>query len=137
MKATELLRVERATSRKVYMSDGKILIDRGYGLRLEGRIRPGLDIPTVVEKHRQAFYGSPRAGYVWRRDLREKMVEAFPSLEDRVFAFTVIDLLGSDADGAWAALGDHGIDTDCETISEIYELIKQARNEKQNSVSRR
>ena len=120
---TELFRWSGICFEKAYMSDGTLLKNRGYGWKVHGKVKAGLDPVTVAEsaKNRQAAMRLERPAL---ENLRRVMVEVGGGLKNRVMIDMAFDCMPDDPDGVWAELDDNWETRGKYTFEDIMEIYR-------------
>ena len=105
----ELYRWEGAAFKKVYMSDGTILKNNGYGWKVSGKIKAEFTPQEVADRARARYAQMKKDrpalfGYV------QIMRQIGGSLKNRRLLTIAFDYMPEDPDGVWAEL-DSGWET--------------------------
>ncbi|SRR6266705_3065054 len=118
-----LCEIERLCSKYAYMSDGTILINRGDGWKVKGRVKPGFD-PADVARRAQERYAQLLAERPAFADYRQAL-HANVCNGQRYLVHEVLNMLANDPDGVWSELNDMAhiaIDVDeCVTLCHLHE----------------
>lgn len=122
----EIGRIEMLTKRKAYMADGVILMDRGCGWKVYGKVRPGVspDQAYAAALNRQQEFDAARPGMSeFRRLLHQS------ALKHRWKILAAVQSMPNDADGVYSALMDEydGPELDfaeCVALCEAYRSIQ-------------
>jgi hypothetical protein len=117
---SEVGRVEFNTSAKVYMSDGTVLKNGGFGWKLSGKVKPGVTPLEAFEAQRQAqikFLAARPALAVYRKALHE-----MAGLCKRWKLHLAVSTMPEDPDGVWSEACDGYGDNVSASIDEVSHL---------------
>ena len=121
----KLAEIERLTSKLAYMSDGKILINRGDGWKQYARVKPGID-PAKHAQERQEAYAA-RLAERPEFDRYRKGLHDTICFGQRYMVNEVLSALSNDPDGVWSELNDTlGFSIDVEECCELCRLYESA-----------
>jgi hypothetical protein len=124
---TELLRLEYATHRAAYMSDGKVLSNSGSGWKLWRKCKDGVDPVQHAAEARLRREERDRACPQWAAYLA--LLCDVCTLEHRCTVHNAVETLAGDMDGAWAMLEDHRIECDLDDLVKLDSLLTTGRAE--------
>jgi hypothetical protein len=122
--------VERTLSLKRYMSDRSILVNRGAGWKLAGRVKAGVSPADAFEAERNRierfFHERPEA------DAFRKALHKLAPLPKRGEVYVAISMMPDDPDGVWSTLCDRPvvIDRDLDDIEKLCRLFNAAQRAK-------
>jgi len=115
------------TGRKSYMSDGKIMIDEGYGWKLYSSWKPGVDIAAGVARQKARYDAKPREYHDYIAALKST-----GPIKDRWKIHAAVSLMPGDPDGAWSSLECYGEGYDLDDLVRVcsaYEALLAKGNE--------
>ena len=123
----EVGRIEYATFRRAYMSDGVVLTDDGFGWKLHGKLKPGIVPSEAFErskaKHEAKLQSRPSlAAYA-------RAMKAIAPLSKRWKLAVSLQAMPDDPDGIWSECCDgygDNIEADLDDICELCKLYGAA-----------
>lgn len=119
---TEIGTVYRITSAKRYMSDGTILKNIGFGWKVYGKVKPGIEpiqaFTNAKARENQALCENP-AFAAYRKALHD-----MAGLSKRWKLHAAIELMPDDCDGVWSEACDGYSDNVSASVDEIGELCR-------------
>jgi len=127
---TEIGRVVYTTSTKAYMSDGKVLKNRGDGWKRYSTVKADWTPESALESARAAlarWEAANPAGLAYKRELH-----ALAPQGKRAKLHTIIQLMPDDADGVWSEACDgygDNISADVDEVSALCRLYLAACEE--------
>ena len=126
----EIGTVEFLTSAKVYMSDGAILKNIGFGWKRHGKCKPGISAEQAfaAAQSRHARFDDARPCLVaYRKELHE-----MAGLCKRWKLHAAVQLMPEDPDGVWSEACDgygDNVSADVSEVSHLCELYLSAMEE--------
>ena len=123
------------TSKRAYMSDGQILINRGMGWKLHAKVKDGINPIEVANNARQHDLTCPQRRPAYYRML--KLFQDLVSFTDAWKVLAAIEVMPDDADGVWSALDDEYSSRGRYSIEDIVQLCEAYRSAQDESRSRR
>ena len=130
----KLCELTQLTKKIAYMSDGKILANRGDGWKLWRRVKDGVNIEQhaaqAEQRYAQLLIDRPMfAAY------REALHSAV-SFSQRYLVNECLNMLANDPDGVWSELNDMaGIAIDIDECVELCRLHDAAANERKQQLT--
>ena len=126
----EVGRIVYTTCTKAYMSDGKVLKNRGDGWKRFSTVKAGFTPESALESSRAAlnrWEAAYPAGLAYKRELH-----AMAPQGKRAKLHTIIQLMPDDADGVWSEACDgygDNISADVDEVSALCRLYLAACEE--------
>ena len=126
----EVGRVVYTTSTKAYMSDGKVLKNRGDGWKRFSTVKAGFTPESALTSAREAlarWEAANPAGLAYKRELH-----ALAPQGKRAKLHTAVQLMPADADGVWSEACDgygDNISADVDEVSALCRLYLRALDE--------
>jgi hypothetical protein len=119
---TEIGTIYKSTSAKRYMSDGVILKNIGFGWKLYGKVKPGIDPKDAYSraktKYDEALALRPNlAAYI-------KELHDMAGLSKRWKLHAAVSLMPDDYDGVWSEACDGYNDNVSASVDEISHLCR-------------
>jgi len=127
---TEIGTVYFTTHAKRYMSDGKILVNKGFGWKIGPKLKPGVTpeqaYANKIEHQRKVLSEMP-AMAAYRKELHE-----LAGLSKRWKLHMAVELMPDDPDGVWSQACDgygDNVHADIDEVSHLCRLFKNAAAE--------
>lgn len=105
---------------KAFFANGDVLINRGFGWKEFGHVKPGVDPRTVCPKVQATIDQKIKDHPIWAQ--YRKAIMEIP-LSQRWKMITALEALGDDGDGIWSEVCDGCGDNISLSLDEVYELI--------------
>ena len=118
---------EYVSGRIAVMSDGHVLRNTGGGWKLFRKAKPGITAQQILEGRTKSYNARREACPSLARYV--ELLAGTTSLENRYIVETSFELLGTDLDGVWAELNDHGIKVTFEDVQELAEARNAGQEE--------
>jgi hypothetical protein len=119
----ETIKIELIGSHKAYCEDGSVLINKGDGWKLKGKLKQGLDYRVQAEKAIKArdekIKNNPTFAN-WR-----KLIMGY-SLPERIKILLVFRLLGYDIDEIYSELNDYRLNCTLEEIKQLHQAYAES-----------
>lgn len=127
---TEIGTIYKLTSAKRYMTDGVILKNIGFGWKLGGRVKPGLDpnAAFLASSSRIEAALSARPDFAAYR----KMLHDMAGLSKRWKLHSAVTMMSNDPDGVWSEACDgygDNVHADVDECTELCRLYRLALSE--------
>lgn len=127
----EIGRLEFIRFQKAYMVDGTILKNQGFGWKVYGKVKAGID-PNQAFKNAKEFQIKARLEHPAHAALSKALIEA-ACISKRWKLLTALEMMPDDPDGIWSEVSDgygDNLDISIDEIAEICRLWKAAEQEK-------
>lgn len=126
----EIGTVYLTASAKRYMSDGAILVNGGFGWKLERRVKAGVDPRDAFNRqveHQKAMLAQLPANAAYRKELHE-----LAGIGKRWKLHMAVGLMPDDPDGVWSEACDgygSNVHADIDEVSQLCRLYVAAQAE--------
>lgn len=122
--------VELTSKKKAYCSNNKVLVNRGDGWKVLGKLRKGLDYREAAQKQTETIESKIKNNpsiRAWKKIIMQY------KLSERVKILSLLSLLGDDLDGLWSELNIYGSNYTLEETKEIWEAYRKALGSEKKS----
>jgi hypothetical protein len=133
---TILATVEYISTAKRYMSDGVILKNQGFGWKLHGKVKPGIDPQDAANRavnHLAEQLRDKPAAAAYRKALHD-----LAGLNKRWKLHAAVQLMPDDCDGVWSECCDgygDNVHADIDDVAELCRLYQQIERNTMESVA--
>jgi hypothetical protein len=114
--------IYKLTSARRYMTDGVVLKNSGFGWKLAGKVKAGID-PADAYQRAVARYGDELAANPEFAAYRKEL-HAMAGLGKRWKLHAAVELMPDDCDGVWSEACDGYGDNVCADIDEVSNLCR-------------
>jgi len=125
----EVGRISYLIKRKAYFSDRSILVNKGDGWKVWGKIKPDKSPTAVYQKH--AAYQKQKLAKRTHFANFQRELHSLVSFKNRWMVYEAISLMPEDPDGCWSELTDSPwrIDLDLDDLVKLCRLYLLALEE--------